>query len=173
MKLKSTLPKGDADGLTPLEGRLDAEGAPQQVVVLAILDVIARTESLVTHERELTLRLRRIEALLPGDSEHARRMLQRAFEQRTGVTTLPIDLEEDLRSAFAHAGEDDPDAGAFGSAFTEALRDEARKQGWTVHEDGSIEIPADTLRVNRDTGEVLDDDPDTPEPPAGGKGPEK
>lgn len=173
MKLKSTLPKGDADGLTPLEGRLDAEGAAQQVVVLAILDVIARTESLVTHERELTLRLRRIEALLPGDSEHARRMLQRAFEQRTGVTTLPIDLEEDLRSAFVHADQDDPDA--FGSAFTDALRDEARKQGWTVHEDGSIEIPADTLRVNPDTGEVLDDDPDddTPAPPVGGKEPKK
>jgi hypothetical protein len=100
MKLKSTLPKGDADGLSPLEGRLDADPESRQVVALVILDVIARTESLVTHERELTLKLRRVEALLPGDAEHARRMLSRAFEQRTGVVTLPIDLEDDLRSAF-------------------------------------------------------------------------
>jgi len=99
MKLKSTLPKGDADGLTPLEGRL-AEDAGQQVVALVILDVITKTESVVTGELELTLRLRRVEALLSGDTEHARRMLQRAFEARTGVVTLPIDLEEDLRSAF-------------------------------------------------------------------------
>ena len=100
MKLKSTLPKGDADGLTPMEGRLDAQSEASQVVVISILDVVSRTESLVTHERELTLRLRRVEALLPGDVERARRMLQRAFESRTGVTTLPIDLEEDLRTAF-------------------------------------------------------------------------
>lgn len=100
MKLKAALPKGDADGLTPLEGRLDAEDATQQVVVIAILDVIFRGENLVTRERELTTKLRRIEALLPGDADHARRMLQRAFEQRTGTVTLPIDLEDDLRSAF-------------------------------------------------------------------------
>jgi hypothetical protein len=109
MKLKSTLPKGDADGLTPLEGRLDAEREPGQVTALVILDVIARTESLVTNERELTLRLRRVEALLPGDVEHARRMLQRAFEARTGMVTLPIDLEEDLRSAFTETF--DPETG--------------------------------------------------------------
>lgn len=54
----------------------------------------------------------RIEALLPGDADHARRMLQRAFEHRTGVTTLPIDLEEDLRSAFIFDDEDvDPVTG--------------------------------------------------------------
>lgn len=100
MKLKAALPKGDADGLTPLEGRLDAEDASQKVVVIAILDVISRTESLITRERELTTKVRRIEALLPGDAEHASRMLQRAFEERTGVVTLPIDLEDDLRSAF-------------------------------------------------------------------------
>ena len=103
MKLKAALPKGDADGLTPLEGRLDAAqptAVPVQVVVIAILDVISRTESLVTHERELTLRLRRVEALVPDDAEHASRMLQRAFERRTGQTTLSLDLEDDLRSAF-------------------------------------------------------------------------
>lgn len=154
MKLKSTLPKGDADGLSPLEGRLDADGAPSQVVVLAILDVVARTESLITHERELTVRLRRVEALLPGDSEHARRMLQRAFEQRTGVTTLPIDLEEDLRSAFTFSGETDPDS----DPFKDRLHEEARKQGWTVEDDGTITIQTDTLRVDRDTGEILGDD---------------
>lgn len=109
MKLKSTLPKGDADGLTPFEGRLDAETEPGQVVAIVILDVIARTESLITNERELTLKMRRVEALLPGDVEHARRMLQRAFEARTGMTTLPIDLEEDLNSAFADAF--DPETG--------------------------------------------------------------
>lgn len=100
MKLKSTLPKGDADGLSPLEGKLDANPANSQIVALVILDVIGRTESFVTGEKEITTKLRRIEALLPGDADTARRMLQRAFEHRTGVTTLPIDLEEDLRTAF-------------------------------------------------------------------------
>jgi len=119
MKLKSTLPKGDADGLTPMEGRLDAQSEASQVVVISILDVVSRTETLVTHERELTLRMRRVEALLPGDSEHARRMLQRAFEARTGVTTLPIDLEEDLRSSFIN--DIDP---ATGEVVDDSRRDE-------------------------------------------------
>ena len=112
MKLKSTLPKGDADGLSPLEGALDADGKSRQIVALVILDVIGRAESFVTGEKEITTKLRRIEALLPGDADHARRMLQRAFEHRTGVTTLPIDLEEDLRSAFIFDDEDvDPVTG--------------------------------------------------------------
>ncbi|MCA0217952.1 MAG: hypothetical protein LCH43_11435 [Actinobacteria bacterium] len=109
MKLKSTLPKGDADGLSPLEGKLDANPANSQIVALVILDVIGRTESFVTGEKEITTKLRRIEALLPGDADTARRMLQRAFEHRTGVTTLPIDLEEDLRSAFIFDDEPDVD----------------------------------------------------------------
>ena len=103
MKLKSALPKGDADGLTPLEGRLDVAeptAVPVQVVAIVILNLVSRTESLVTGERELTLGLRRIEARLPDDAEHASRMLLRAFEKRTGQTTLPIDLEDDLRAAF-------------------------------------------------------------------------
>ena len=102
MKLKAALPKGDADGLTPLDGRLDNEpgDAPAQVVAIVILDVVSRTELLATHERELTLKMRRVEALLPEDAERASRMLQRAFEKRTGQTTLPIDLEDDVRSAF-------------------------------------------------------------------------
>ena len=120
MKLKAALPKGDADGLSPLEGALDGEGAPTQVVALVILDVISRTESLVTHERELTTKIRRVEALLPEDGEHARRMLQRAFEKRTGVVTLPIDLEDDLRSAFTFTV--DPNTGEVVEDDTEGMK---------------------------------------------------
>lgn len=102
MKLKAQLPKGDSDGLSPLEGKLDASAGQGsvRVVALAILDVAFRTEDVVTHERELTLRIRRIEALLPADAEAGARLLQRAFEDRTGVLTIPIDLEDDIRSAF-------------------------------------------------------------------------
>lgn len=111
MKIKSTLPKGDADGLSPLEGKLDSDDGDRRIVVFAILDVVSSTELLATHEREFTLKLRRIEALLPGDVEAGTRMLQRAFEQRTGATTLPIDLEDDIRSAFTVNGLVDPDTG--------------------------------------------------------------
>jgi len=97
MKINSALPKGDADGLTALEGQMLKKQKP--IVALVILEPATIDEDLKTHDKSLKVSIRRIEALLPDDVEPASRLLQRAFESRTGETTLPIELEDDIKDA--------------------------------------------------------------------------
>lgn len=97
MKINSALPKGDADGLSGLEGQMLKKLKP--VVALVILEPTVIDEDVKTHEKSLKVGIRRIEALLPDDIEAATRLLQRSFESRTGDSTLPIELEEDIRDA--------------------------------------------------------------------------
>jgi hypothetical protein len=93
------LPKGDANGLSPIIGPL-IDKPHSYHVVLAILDCAKITTNNDTGEVIPTARIRRIEAVLPGDLESARRLMDRALEKRTGRTMLPMDLEDDLRAAF-------------------------------------------------------------------------
>lgn len=97
MKLNSALPKGDADGLSGLEAQMIKKQKP--VVAMVILEPAIIDEDLETHEKSLKVRIRRIEALLPDDVEAASRLLQRSFESRTGDSTLPIELENDIKEA--------------------------------------------------------------------------
>lgn len=102
MKLNSKLPKGDADGLSPLEGTLHKK-PKSHVVALVILDVQGQYQDQETLAWEVTTKIRRIESILEEDREEATRFIRRAFESRTGETTLPIELEKDLESALKSA----------------------------------------------------------------------
>lgn len=54
-----------------------------------------------TGEATATARIRKIEPILqPADRQRLRNLVQRAFEERTGKTVLPLDLEDELRAAF-------------------------------------------------------------------------
>lgn len=97
MKVKAGLPKGDADGLSAIEPQAIKKQKP--IVALVILEPAKLDEDLHTREKELIVSIRRIEALLPEDVEAATRLLQRAFESRTGEATLPIELENDVKDA--------------------------------------------------------------------------
>lgn len=105
MNLSGKLPEGDANGLGAIENQLIAEPGTK-CVVLAVVDAAKTTTNLDTGETVATARIRRIEPLLEDDLPHARRLLQRAFEKRTGQVTLPFELEQELEEAFEGADEE-------------------------------------------------------------------
>lgn len=107
-KIASSLPGGDANGLTAIARQLIDN--PHDIhVVVALVDCKRITTDNDSGEIVPTARIRRIEALAdPEDMALSQKMLRRALERRTGKTVLPFDLEEDLRAAF---GRVDPDTG--------------------------------------------------------------
>lgn len=107
-KIASSLPGGDANGLTSIARQLI--DSPHDIhVVVALVDCKRITTDNDSGEVVPTARIRRIEALVdPEDMALSQKMLRRALERRTGKTVLPFDLEEDLRAAF---GRVDPDTG--------------------------------------------------------------
>ena len=98
-KLASALPKGDGNGLTAIARDL-IDDPHRKHVVIAVLDCSKITTSTDTGEVEATVRVRRIERILPIDAPAAERLLRRALEARAGDTQLPIDLEEELEEIF-------------------------------------------------------------------------
>jgi hypothetical protein len=110
-KLQASLPKGDGNGLGSMASELVAD--PAQVRVGLVLFDVGSLET-ATDSGEVTakVRLRRIEVIThTDDAAVMRRILMRAFERRTGQTTLPFDLEQDVETAFE--GIDPEDAAAF------------------------------------------------------------
>lgn len=99
VKLTSSLPKGDANGLGPIVSSL--LGDPKGMhVALVVLDCKKVTVDNDTGEAVPTARVRRIEAILPEDLKTAHRLFERALEKRTGRTVLPLGLEDEVRAAF-------------------------------------------------------------------------
>jgi hypothetical protein len=99
IKLASTLPKGEANGLGPIV--LDLVEDPARFkVLMAIVDCKQITTNADTGEVVPTVRIRRIEAVLDGDLSTARFLMERALERRTGRTMLPLGLEDEMRAAF-------------------------------------------------------------------------
>jgi hypothetical protein len=98
-KLGGALPKGEGNGLGPIVQQLVS--TPHQVhVVVALIDCKSTKVDHDTGDLEPTARVRRIEAILPGDLTVARQLLDRAYEKRCGQSVLPYELEADLRAAF-------------------------------------------------------------------------
>lgn len=98
-KLKSTLPKGDANGLGPVALSLLRDPHRMQVII-AIVDC-AKTE--IDHdvdEQIPVIRVRRVEGVLREDMAAAQRLMRRALEFRTGRHVLPLELEDDIQLAF-------------------------------------------------------------------------
>lgn len=103
--LSGSLPKGEANGLASLIGQLVDE--PEVVHVAVILfDVSKVTTKVDDGDVVPTVRIRRIEAISDGeDRRRLRMLLMREFERRTGKTTLPFELEEDVRAVFERPDE--------------------------------------------------------------------
>jgi hypothetical protein len=98
-KLGGTLPKGDGNGLGPVQQQLIS--TPHTVhVVVALIDCKSTKVDHDTGDLEPTARVRRIEVILPGDMSLARQLLDRSYEHRCGQQVLPYELEADLRAAF-------------------------------------------------------------------------
>ena len=97
-KLGSKLPKGPENGLDGISETLITEPARRHVIV-AVVDCGRTT---VDHENDTVIPTARIVAVEPldgTDADVARRLLDRANEQRTGRTVLPLDLEDQMRDA--------------------------------------------------------------------------
>lgn len=107
--LGGRLPDGDANGLDHIVADLVAD--PRQVrVMVALIDASKVTTHVDEGRVTATARIRRVEAITDEVDRHAtRRILQRAYERRTGMTVLPFDLETDVIAAF-----DTPDEGGDG-----------------------------------------------------------
>lgn len=97
--LSGALPQGDGNGLAAIVADLTKDPRKRHVGVV-ILDAAKTVINNDTGDTVPTVRVRRIEIVTGDDVEPLRRLLERAFERRTGATTLPFDLEQDVRAAF-------------------------------------------------------------------------
>jgi hypothetical protein len=109
-KIKAQLPKGEANGLDAIADALaeDFTDNPKRTRVLVmIVDCgavkLERAEDAFDVDGEplppgvtATARIRRVEAVAPGDEDVARRILVRGYEFRNGRAALPLAAELDL-----------------------------------------------------------------------------
>jgi len=99
-KLAGKLPKGDGDGLSAID--IDLVQHPDRVrVALALLDVSKINVDIDDGTREPTARIRQIE-IITEDIPTLKRLIERAYEQRTGSSVLPFDLEAELAETLAN-----------------------------------------------------------------------
>jgi hypothetical protein len=99
VKSNALLPKGEANGLAAIADVLAKE--PRQLrAALIVFDCKRGTEDYDLDDKVLTVRVRRVELLLPQDLDAAEVMLRRALEFRSGQTTLEFELEDEIRKAF-------------------------------------------------------------------------
>jgi hypothetical protein len=106
VKLAGKLPPGEANGIAPIGPEM-AEHPGRLRVVLAIVDCQEVRLNTITGDTVTYARVRRIEVALARDLGTAEQLMRRALEARSGQTVLPMELEDELRSAFADF---DPDA---------------------------------------------------------------
>lgn len=99
VKLASALPDGNANGLSSIVSALTETPRDLQVVIAIVdckkIETIADTGEVVP-----TARIRRIEAVPAQDLTLAKRLFRRAHDARTGLTALPIEVEDEIRAAF-------------------------------------------------------------------------
>lgn len=88
-----------------IAGELVEEGAnrrPKRLrAVLAIIDAKRVNIDSDSGQEVVTVRFKRVELLLPSDLSAAEKLIRRALEARSGQTTLPLDLEDEISQAFA------------------------------------------------------------------------
>lgn len=102
MKLAGALPKGQANGLALLDHVVNQDPETRHVVI-AILSTKKLITDVDSGDVEAAMRIDRVERILPGDAETAEKMLRRSLEKRSGMTVLPIDIEDDIAGAFRDA----------------------------------------------------------------------
>jgi hypothetical protein len=98
--VSGALPKGEANGLLPYAQ--DMADHPRKIRVALILFDCPKTTYKHDDETALvTARIRRLEVLSDSaDAAVVQRILMREYERRTGQTTLPFELETDIKTAF-------------------------------------------------------------------------
>lgn len=108
-----TLPVGDNDGLTAIASDLIEQ--PERLrVMLAVIDVAKITTKTDDGGMTATVRIRRIEQVMPADLRQAEKLMRRALERRTGRDVLPMELENEIEEAFTDADPDDDGDGEDG-----------------------------------------------------------
>ena len=101
VRLSGALPNTDeTNGLTAIADALVADPTEFHVAIV-VLDCKSVTTDTDTGETTPTARVRRIEIITRDeDKARLRGLANRAFEERTGKTVLPLDLEDEVRAAF-------------------------------------------------------------------------
>jgi len=74
---------------------------------VVLLDCSKTTESTDDGSQRATVRIRRVELIVDtGDAKVIERMVERAYETRTGKTMLPFDLEAEVQEALSASEEE-------------------------------------------------------------------
>lgn len=113
VKTNAILPRGENNGLASVARALADEAtgrAPKKLrAVLGIIDCRRVAVDADTGEEIATVRFLRLEVLLACDLGGAEQLIRRALEYRSGETTLPLELEDEIRQAFADMAAPDTD----------------------------------------------------------------
>jgi hypothetical protein len=97
ISLSGSLPRGDANGLGVIVKSLIRD--PEKVHALIVLvDCTKQIHYTDTGETIPVLRIRRAEVVRAGDLKEAERLIRRSWEERSGDTVLPLELEDDIKS---------------------------------------------------------------------------
>lgn len=96
-KLASALP--DGHGLEAVRRQL-LEDPRHKHVAIAVLDCAKVTIDYEKGAKEPTAAIRTVEVVHPDDLELTRKILTRGRDKRLGATVLPLDLEDEISSAF-------------------------------------------------------------------------
>lgn len=106
VKLSSSLPKADSvNGLSALAGDMASEPERMHVAVI-VFDTSRVTIDTDSGDAVPTARVRRIEPITGiADRQRLQTLVTRAFEERTGKTVLPLEIEDELRAVFGEGSE--------------------------------------------------------------------
>lgn len=105
VKMKSTLPKGDSNGLAHIVSDLIKDPKRYRIAIMVFDSKETNTDN-DSGDVSPVLRIRRAEVVLPSDMSIAENLVRRAIADRTGGEALPFEMEEDLKLAFPSADED-------------------------------------------------------------------
>ena len=105
------MPKGEPNGLAAIADELIKDPLRKRAA-LVIFDLKRGTNDYDQHNVVATVRIRRIEPLLPADLATAELMIRRAVEARiTGGEQLALEFEQAIEEAFEGLDTSKPDPG--------------------------------------------------------------
>lgn len=133
LKLSSRLPDGDRNGLDLLIPALVASPDATHAVLL-LVDCKSVTTDTDTGASVPTIRPLRAEVIRPEDLAAAEKLIRRALEARTGHTTLPLDLEDEISAVFGRII--DPATGKLIDTGTGEVLDDGKDSEATGEKDG-------------------------------------
>lgn len=97
---RALLPKGEPNGFTAIADDLEKDPLRYRAAVVVFNAKRATRDFDEPGAEVITVRVLRVARLLPQDLPFAEAALRRAAEFDAGETTLPLDLEDEIRKAF-------------------------------------------------------------------------